>query len=293
MKFGPDPNDANAPRPPLATGLYIVATPIGNLRDITLRALDVLAGAALIAAEDTRVTRKLLSAYGLSARLIAYHEHNAATQEGELLAALAAGAAVALVSDAGTPLVSDPGARLVQAALAAGHPVFPIPGPCAAIAALSVAGLPNAAFMFAGFAPIKTTARRAFFAAFAATPATLIFFETGPRLAESLADMAAVFGDRPAAVARELTKLFEEVRRDRLPALADQYGAAAAPRGEIVVLVGPPAAPAPADDDALDAHLRTWLGDHSVKEAATLAASHLGVPRQRAYQRALVLKGEV
>jgi 16S rRNA (cytidine1402-2'-O)-methyltransferase len=276
----------------LAPGLYLVATPIGNLRDITLRALDVLAGAAIIAAEDTRVTRKLLSAYGLSGRLIAYHEHNAAAQEAQLLDALAEGAAVALVSDAGTPLVSDPGVRLVQAAIAAGHAVIPAPGPCAAIAALSIAGLPTDAFLFAGFAPPKSGARRAFFTDLVAVNATLIFYETGPRLAESLADMVAVFGDRRAAVARELTKLFEETRRDALAALAARYADTPAPKGEIVVLIGPPSASAPPDDAALDAHLRPLLALHSVKEAATLAAVALKIPRQRAYQRALAIKDQ-
>jgi 16S rRNA (cytidine1402-2'-O)-methyltransferase len=293
MSSEPIPTEAASTRPPLEAALYLVATPIGNLRDITLRALDVLAGAALIAAEDTRVARKLLSAHGVAApRLMAYHEHNAAAQEGAVLAALAAGQAVALISDAGTPLVSDPGARLVLGAITAGHRVIPVPGACAALAGLSVAGLPSGQFFFAGFAPAKGGQRRGFLAGLADVPATLIFYESGPRLAESLTDMAEAFGDRPAAVARELTKLFEEVRRDRLPALAAAYAEAPPPRGEIVVLVGPPPPPKAADDAAMKALLLGLLADHSVKEAAAIAAERLAAPRKRAYAAALALKAK-
>jgi 16S rRNA (cytidine1402-2'-O)-methyltransferase len=291
MNKAGDPTEASGPRPPLECALYVVATPIGNLKDITLRALEVLAGVDLIAAEDTRVTRKLLSAHGIAGKLVAYHEHNAASQEGPILAALAAGQAVALTTDAGTPLVSDPGGRLAAAVIAAGHKVVPIPGPSAALAALSAAGLPSERFLFAGFAPTKAGARMAFFSEFALTPATLIFFETGPRLAESLADMSMAFGPRPAVVARELTKLFEEFRRDALDQLAVHYAAEPAPRGEIVVLVGPPAEAEAASEDALDALLVSLLARHSVKEAAAIAADQLKTPRKRAYARALALKG--
>jgi 16S rRNA (cytidine1402-2'-O)-methyltransferase len=268
----------------------VVATPIGNLKDITLRALEVLGGADLIAAEDTRVTRKLLSAHGLSGRLIAYHEHNASAQEADILAALAAGRVVALTTDAGTPLVSDPGARLVAAAIAAGHRVVPVPGASAAITALSAAGLPAERFLFAGFAPAKASARAATFQELADVPATLVFYETGPRLAESLADMAGVFGPRPAVVARELTKLFEEFRRAPLDQLAAHYADAPEPKGEIVVLVGPPAPAEPASEADLDALLVRLLAAHSVKEAAARAAEQLNTPRKRAYARALALK---
>src|SRR5665213_3855919 len=193
----------------LAPGLYLVATPIGNLRDITLRALDVLWGADLVLAEDTRVSGKLLAAHGLKARLQRYDEHAAAQARPKILAALAGGARIALISDAGTPLVSDPGYRLVREATAQGSAVFPIPGPSATLAALAVAGLPTDRFLFAGFPPPRSAARRALFAELAPIRATLIFFEGGSRLAASLVDMAAVFGPREAAVARELTKLHE------------------------------------------------------------------------------------
>lgn len=201
---------------PLAPGLYVVATPIGNLRDITLRALDVLHAADLVLAEDTRVAGKLLSAYGLSARLERYDEHGAERTRPKAMAALAEGKRVALVSDAGTPLVSDPGYRLVKAAAEVGFPVFPIPGASALLAGLSVAGLPTDRFLFAGFPPPKSAARRTFLEELAGLRATLVFFEGGSRLAASLADMAAVLGDREAVVCRELTKLYETVIRGRL-----------------------------------------------------------------------------
>lgn len=288
----PDPTDDDAGRPSLDAGLYIVATPIGNLRDITLRALDVLRAADLIAAEDTRITRKLLSAYGLGGRLVALHAHNEASQVADLLDALAAGLRVALVSDAGTPLVSDPGARLVSAAIAAGHRVMPIPGACAAVAALSVAGLPTDTFVFAGFPPPKAAARQTFLERFVSVDATLVFYETGPRLGESLAAMAAVFGARPAVMARELTKLFETVERGDLGDLARRFADGAPPKGEIVVLIGPPAPTAEPDDQALDAVLGPLLAAHGVSEAARLAADILGVARKRAYARALALRGQ-
>ena len=198
---------------PLAAGLYLVATPIGNLRDITLRALDVLAGCDVLLAEDTRVSGKLLAAYAISKRLQRYDEHVADRETPRILERLEAGERIALVSDAGTPMVSDPGLRLAQAAIAAGHPVFPIPGASAALAALTLAGLPTDRFLFAGFPPTKTAARKTFFEDLANVRATLIFYEGASRVADSLADMAAVFGPRPGAVARELTKLYETIRR--------------------------------------------------------------------------------
>lgn len=269
----------------------MVATPIGNLRDITLRALDVLGAAARVYAEDTRVTRKLLDAYGLKPRLSAYHDHSDEAARDEILAALAAGEAVALVSDAGTPLVSDPGFKLVRAALEAGHRVFPIPGASALLAGLVASGLPTDRFLFAGFLPTKQGARRNALRDLAEIDASLVFFESGPRLAESLADLFEVLGDRPAAVARELTKMFEETRRGSLGALASDYAETGAPKGEIVIVVGPPSEAGEISDEALDAFLRQALGG-GVKEAASAAAEALGVSRKRAYARALALKDE-
>jgi 16S rRNA (cytidine1402-2'-O)-methyltransferase len=292
-----DPQDGGGDRigaaqasPPLEPGLYVVSTPIGNLRDITLRALDTLGAASRVYAEDTRVARKLLDAYGLKPRLAAYHEHNAEAARAEILAALAQGESVALISDAGTPLVSDPGFKLARAAIEAGHRVFPIPGASALLAALVTSGLPSDRFLFAGFLPPKQGARRAALAALADADATLIFYETGPRLADALADMAEAFGARPAAVARELTKLFEETRRATLDVLAAHYAQAAPPKGEIVVLVSPPLARAEVGDEALDAFLLRALERGGVKEAASEAARDLGVPRKRAYARALELR---
>src|SRR5688572_3285015 len=213
--------------PQLSPGLYVVATPIGNLRDITLRALEILAAADLVACEDTRVTRKLFDHYGLSAPLIAYHDHNAETARPKILDKLAAGGIVALVSDAGTPLISDPGYRLVREARAAGHTVTAAPGPSSALMALTVAGLPTDRFFFEGFLPAKETARRTRIGELARIPATLVLFESGPRLSATLADLAAGLGARDAAIARELTKLHEEIRRGDLATLAADYAAGA------------------------------------------------------------------
>ena len=229
----------------LAPGLHVVSTPIGNLGDITLRALEVLAGADLIACEDTRVTRKLLDRYGIATSLTPYHDHNAAEARPRLLARLAEGAAIALVSDAGTPLVSDPGYKLVRAVREAGHAVTVVPGASAALAALAVAGLPTDRFFFEGFLPAKSGQRRARIAELARIPATLILYETGPRLAAALADLAQGLGPREAAVCRELTKLHEEVRRGALAALAQDYATADEPRGEIVLVIAPPTEAAP------------------------------------------------
>jgi len=274
---------------PLAPGLYLVATPIGNLRDITLRALDVLAAADLVLAEDTRVTGKLLSVYGLKARLERYDEHAAARTRPKALAALAQGARVALVSDAGTPLVSDPGYRLVTEALAAGAAVFPIPGASAALAALSIAGLPTDRFLFAGFPPPKSAGRRQLFAELAPIRSTLVFFEGASRLGASLADMAAVFGPRPAAVTRELTKLHETAVRGDLATLAADP-ALAAPKGEVVVVVGPGAEPV-ADAADATAALTEALDRLPPGDAAREVAAALGLPRRELYRQALALKG--
>jgi 16S rRNA (cytidine1402-2'-O)-methyltransferase len=277
----------------LEPGLYVVATPIGNLRDITLRALDVLGAADRVFAEDTRVAGKLLSAHGLRAPLSSYHEHNAEAARAEILSALARGERIALISDAGTPLVSDPGYKLARAVIDAGHRIVPIPGPSALLAALVGAGLPTDRFLFAGFAPPKQGARRAFFEEFLEAPATLVFYETGPRLAESLADMAAVFGPRPAAIARELTKLFEEFRRAPLDDLAAHYAEAGPPKGEIVVLVAPPPPVEEVSDETLDHALRAALArGEGVKQAATEAAARFSISRKRAYARALELNDE-
>jgi len=276
----------------LSPGLYLVATPIGAADDLTLRGLDILSRADAIAAEDTRRTRQLLDIHGVALNhrpLIPYHDHNGAAQRPGLLARIAGGEAVALVSDAGTPLVADPGWRLAREAIDAGLPVIAAPGASAVLAALSVAGLPTDRFLFAGFAPTKQAERARFLAEFAAVPATLVFYESPHRLADTLAAMLAAFGDRPAAVCRELTKRFEQTRRDTLAALAAAYAVEADPKGEIVVVVGPPAA-APATADDIDAALRAALETASVKDAARDVAEALGAPRKAVYQRALALK---
>ncbi len=272
----------------LAAGLYVVATPIGNLRDITLRALDVLAGCDLVLAEDTRVTGKLLAAYGIKAKLARHDEHAAARARPRALKLLAEGGRVALVSDAGTPLISDPGYRLVREAAEQGAAVYPIPGASALLAGLAAAGLPTDRFLFAGFPPPKSAARRVFFAELAGIRATLVFYEGGSRLAASLADMAAVFGPREAVVGRELTKLYETVIRGPLDDLAADPRFAA-PKGEIVVLVAPGRDEAATADDA-DTALLDALTRLRPTEAAAEVAKALGLPRRDLYRRALALK---
>ena len=289
-----DSAEGRPPRPGSkpAPGLYLVATPIGNMGDITYRAVETLTAADLVACEDTRVTGGLMTRLGLDRPLFPYHEHNAERARPVLLARLKEGAVVALVSDAGTPLVSDPGYRLVQACVAEGIAVTALPGASAAVTALQLSGLPNDRFLFAGFLPSRATARRQALRELAAVPATLIFYESPNRLDGSLADMAAVLGPRAAAVARELTKLHEEVVRGDLPVLAARY-AEAPPRGEVVVVVAPPAGQSPATADDLDSRLARAMADGaSLKDAAALVAAETGHPRRDVYARALRLAQE-
>jgi 16S rRNA (cytidine1402-2'-O)-methyltransferase len=274
--------------PKTKPGLHLVATPIGNLGDITLRALETLAGADVIACEDTRVTRKLADRFGIATPLTPYHEHNAVEARPKLLARLARGEAVALVSDAGTPLISDPGYRLVREAQARGFAVTALPGASSVLAALSVAGLPTDRFFFEGFLPPKTVGRQKRIAALATIPATLVLFESGARIAGTLADLAAGLGARDAAVCRELTKLHEEVTRAPLDALARDWAAGAETRGEFVVVVAPPREEdMPAVD--IDAMLKAALARVSVKDAVGEVALATGKPKREVYRRALDL----
>jgi 16S rRNA (cytidine1402-2'-O)-methyltransferase len=276
--------------PPLQPGLYVVATPIGNLGDVTLRALDTLARADLVACEDTRVTRKLLDRYGIAAQVTAYHEHSGPAAHRRILKALAGGRAVALVSDAGTPLISDPGARLIADARAAGHAVVPVPGASSAVASLSAAGLPSDSFLFLGFLPSKSGQRRKRLAEVARIPATLVLFESPNRIAALLADAAAELGpEREASVCRELTKLHETFDGGSLAELAARY-ADDSVKGEIVLLVAPPDAEAPPSEESVEAMLSDALRSMGVKEAAQSVAEATGLSRRDLYQRALALK---
>lgn len=275
---------------PLEAALYLVATPIGNLGDITLRALETLAAADIVACEDTRVSRVLLARYGIRRRTTAYHEHNSAEAGPKLIAALEAGQSVALISDAGTPLISDPGYRLVGEAQAKNIRVVPIPGASAPLAALTASGLPSDAFLFAGFLPVKAGQRLSRLQELKSVPATLIFFESPRRLADTLVSMVeALGGARKAAIGRELTKTFEEMRPGTLAALADHYAAADTPKGEIVICVGPPEAAAdePADIDRL---LLLLSAEMPASKAAAEAAKMTGGERQALYRRLLELK---
>jgi 16S rRNA (cytidine1402-2'-O)-methyltransferase len=275
-----------APAP--APGLYIVSTPIGNLSDITLRALEVLAGVDLILAEDTRHSRRLLDHYGIATPLSPYHEHNAAQARPEALARLERGQALALISDAGTPLISDPGFKLVAEARGLGVGVHPIPGASALMAALVAAGLPTDRFFFEGFLPAKTEARRARLNALAAIEATLVFYEAPQRLGECLADLAAELGSRPACVARELTKLHETLHSGPLDELAAHF-AKAETKGEIVVVVGPPPERAAVEVSALREELEALLAAHTTKDAAAILAARHGLARRDVYAEALSL----
>src|SRR5437762_6956998 len=280
-----------APEHGLAPGLHLVATPIGNLGDVTLRALWVLRNVDRILCEDTRVTGRLLARFGIVTPLDPYHDHNADRARPGVLEALRRGETLALVSDAGTPLVSDPGFKLVRAILAEELPVTTSPGPSAALSALILSGLPPDAFLFAGFLPPRQAARRRVLEGWSGLAATLVFFESAVRLADCLADMADLLGDRPAAVARELTKLHEEIRRGRLVDLAAYYLAAGPPRGEVVIVVGAPE-PSPPDDAEVGERLRAALGELGVRDAATRVAAETGLPRSELYRRALALRGE-
>lgn len=296
-------SDHNPPRDPhqpvpslpietirLAPGLHVVATPIGHLGDVTLRALATLKAADLVLCEDTRVTHKLLDRYGLAPKLHAYHDHNAAAVRPKVLAQLAAGAAIALVSDAGTPLVSDPGYKLVAEALEVGLRVYPVPGASALLAALVAAGLPTDRFFFEGFLPPKSGQRKNRLNEIAAIPATMVFYETGPRLEASLRDLAEVFGARAAAVCRELTKTFEETRRGMLDELAAHYEKAGAPKGEIVIVVAPPDPDAnKISPDELDARLKQALKRGSLKDAVAEVSDETGMKKREVYARALAL----
>ncbi|MBM3648418.1 MAG: 16S rRNA (cytidine(1402)-2'-O)-methyltransferase [Alphaproteobacteria bacterium] len=277
-------------KPPLVPGLHIVATPIGNMRDITLRALDVLHEADLIACEDTRVFAKLAAHYGIAAPTVAYSDATQDAAEARLVHALADGKRVALVSDAGMPLISDPGYRLVRAAVARGLAVTSAPGPSAVPMALALSGLPTDRFYFGGFLPARAAERRRAIAAAAEVAATLVFFEAPHRLAASLADLAELLGARPAAVARELTKLFEEVRRAPLDELARHYGDAAEVKGEIVLVIGPPGDAVSPTAGVLDQALRSALAGASVKDAAAEVAARYGLKRRDVYARALELR---
>lgn len=283
---------AEIPARPLDCALYLVATPIGNLGDITLRALETLAAADVLACEDTRVTRVLLDRYGIRQRPTPYHEHNATEAGPRLIEALAEGKSVALVSDAGTPLVSDPGFRLVEQALAAGIRVIPIPGPSAVLAALTASGLPSDTFLFAGFLPVKDGQRRTRLEELKAVPATLVFFESPRRVADALATMAEVLGSRSAAVGRELTKTFEEMRTGTLADLAEHYAAADTPRGEIVVCVGPPLAAAPPDAKDVDRLLLSLAAEMPASKAAAEAARMTGGRKPDLYRRLMDLKAD-
>jgi 16S rRNA (cytidine1402-2'-O)-methyltransferase len=272
----------------LAPGLYIVATPIGNLGDLSPRAAATLAQVALIAAEDSRVTAKLLHHIGVRVPMQPYHDHNAdAARPGIIARALVQ--PVALVSDAGTPLISDPGFKLVREARAAGVNIVTLPGPCAAIAALTLSGLPTDRFLFAGFLPAKAGARASAIAELAGVRATLVLYESGPRLAACLAALAAGLGNRDAAVAREISKRFEETVTGTLDELAARY-ADAPPRGEIVITIAPPGTPPAADAATLDAALAAAMADASLKTAVADVSAALGLPRAAVYARALELK---
>ena len=276
----------------LAAGLYIVSTPIGNLRDISLRALDVLASVDLVLAEDTRVARKLLTAYGLNPQLRAYHDHNAAKTRPGVIDSLKNGSRIALISDAGTPLVSDPGFKLARDAIEAGSDVVAIPGASAPLAALAISGLPSDRFLFGGFLSPKPGARRKTLNSLKLVPATLIFFEGPSRLADSLADMLDILGDRPAVIARELTKKFEEARRGPLSELASAVAEDGPPRGEIVILIGPPIEGQDVSPQELDEAIRAAIKKMPVKQAAAEIAARYGLQRREVYNRALDLKDE-
>ncbi|MGA0234791.1 MAG: 16S rRNA (cytidine(1402)-2'-O)-methyltransferase [Alphaproteobacteria bacterium] len=273
--------------------LILVTTPIGNLGDMAPRGVEAMNAADIVLCEDTRVTRKLATRFGIDTRLIPLHDHNEDQMIEGIVQRLQQGQTVALVSDAGMPLISDPGYRLVRAVIAAGFEVTGVPGANAALMALQLSGLPTDRFLFAGFPPTKTVGRKKWLEELATVSATLIFYESPNRLAAALADMAEVMGDRPAAVSRELTKQFEETRRGALPALAEHYLQAGPPKGEICICIGSPPPPQPASEAELDEAIKAALVTQSVKNAAAEVAKELNLPKRDVYQRALTLqKGE-
>ncbi len=288
-----DTSERDQDRWPLKPGLHLVATPIGHLGDLSPRALETLKIADLVVCEDSRVTGKLLRLHGIERSLLPYHEHNAARMRPRILDQLATGARVALTSDAGTPLVSDPGYKLVRDVIEAGHEVLAVPGPSAALAALVISGLPTDQFFFGGFLPSKASARRRVIGELSAVPATLIWFESGKRLAATLDDLATGLGARQAAVARELTKAFEEVRRGTLDDLASVYADEDVPRGEIVIVVGPRDAVDVWDDAAVDEALRDALKTMTPSAAAAAVATKTGRARRELYRRGLALREDV
>jgi 16S rRNA (cytidine1402-2'-O)-methyltransferase len=277
--------------PKAVPGLHLVATPIGNLGDITLRALETLAGADVIACEDTRITRRLTERYAIAAELKPYHEHNAAQARPKILERLAQGASIALVSDAGTPLISDPGFKLVREVCAAGHQVIALPGPSSVLAALSVAALPTDRFFFEGFLPSKAAARRARLTELSRIDATLVMFESGNRVQDALRDLSEIMGARDGAICREMTKLHEDIRRAKLSELA-QLADTLETRGEFVLVIGPPTGAQIMTEDALDDFLRSQLQRESVKDAVAHALELSGRPRREIYARALELAKE-
>jgi 16S rRNA (cytidine1402-2'-O)-methyltransferase len=276
----------------IPSGLHIVATPIGAARDITLRSLDILAGADMLAAEDTRNTRRLMDIHGIKLgdrRLVAYHDHNGAKVRPHIIEALKAGASVAYVSDAGTPMVADPGFDLSRAVIGEGLPIFAAPGASAVLAALCVSGQPTDRFFFAGFAPNKSAARKRFLTEFEAVPSTMVFYESPKRLASSLKDMIAIYGaERAVSVCRELTKKFEEVMRGSLQGVLEQIEARESIKGEVVVVLGPPMVKEASEED-IEGALRAALQKMRVKDAASEVATQFGLPRKEVYARALAL----
>lgn len=286
------PDASKLPRN-IEAGLYLVATPIGNASDITLRALSTLKVANIIACEDTRVTKKLLQIHSIKPeKLISYHEHNAEQITPRIIEHLKSGEIVALVSDAGTPMINDPGYRIAEACRVEGIDVHALPGPSAVTNALVLAGLPTDRFMYCGFPPAKQGKRRAWLGSILAVDATLVFLESAQRLASSLADMTVVLGPRPACVLREMTKKFEEVRHGTLDELATHYQEAGPPKGEVTLVIGAPEETQEFDADDIDARLRSALAKESVREAASRLAVETGLPRRDIYNRALALKAE-
>lgn len=276
----------------LKPGLYLVPTPIGNLRDLTFRALDVLAGVDLIVCEDTRVTAKLMKAFGLKKPMRVYNDHATEKDRNGIVKIIEEGEAVALVSDAGTPLISDPGYKLVRQIIAEGHPVTALPGANAVLPALQLSGLPSDAFSFIGFLPARSGPRKAILEKWIDRPGTLICYETGPRLEESLKDIKKVLGDRPAAIAREISKLFEETKRGKLSALIEEVAASGPPKGEIVLVIGENKAEEHISEDTIEGQLKIALKTLSVRDAADMVAETTGKPKKTIYQLALKLSGK-